>query len=261
MIKSYLLSILIFFTGSLFILSEGNAGYVSQNTFIQDTTGISKDSLDELVPYLDEVEADSPEERIGIYSLAIGLSSLFSEDLAVIGGGIMTANALLPFWYAVLGAVMGILFGDFSLYLLGRYLGKPILKYPPFKWFLSEESIQSSSAWFNTKGPYILILSRFIPGSRMPVYISAGMLEVPFWKFALYFGGTVLIWTPVFLWLSMKAGEEILYIYESYDQFAIPIILIIVVLFWGLYKLLPLLFTASGRRHLWDKIRKLFERK
>ncbi|MDR9418951.1 DedA family protein [Gracilimonas sp.] len=241
--------------------TQAHTGYLSQDISVQDTTNISKDSLDELVPYLDEVEADSPEERLGVYSLAIAISTFFSEDLAVIGGGIMSANGLLPFWYAVLGAVLGIFIGDFSLYLLGRYLGKPVLKYPPFKWFLSEESIKNSSAWFNTKGPYILIISRFIPGSRMPVYISAGMLEVPFWKFALYFGGTVLLWTPIFLWLSMKAGEEILYIYEAYDQFAIPLILLFVIIFWGLYKLLPLLFTVSGRRHLWDKVRKLFKSK
>ena len=67
-----------------------------------------------------------------------------------------------------------------------------------------------------------------------------------------------MIWTPVFIWLSMKAGEEILRIYDTYDQFAIPVILLVVILLFILYKILPLLITAAGRRYLWSKIKKYF---
>lgn len=241
--------------------------YIPVDLFAQDSTrnadtlsinrydSVSRDSLDKLLPYLDEVQADSRNELNMLYVLAIATSSLISEDLAAIGAGLMVVNDLIPFWYAVLGAIIGILFGDYSLYFAGRYLGRPVLRKAPLRWFIKEESVVNSAIWFDKKGPFILFLSRFIPGSRLPVYLTAGILGTGFWKFTLYFGLTVLIWTPMFVWFSMLAGQEILYMYDAYQQYAIPFILIFIGLLYGFYKILPLLLTPAGRRLLWKKIR------
>ncbi len=230
------------------------------NTILNQNQTVSNDSLNKLLPYLDEVKTESREELNLLYVFAIAASSLMSEDLAAIGAGIMAVNDLIPFWYAVLGALLGILFGDYSLFFAGRYLGSPVLQWAPIRWFINEDSLKSSAIWFDKKGPFILFLSRFIPGSRLPVYLMAGILGTGFWKFTLYFGLTVIIWTPIFVWLSMLAGQEILYMYESYGQFAIPAIVIFIGLLFGFYKILPLLFTAAGRRLLWKKIKQLFGR-
>lgn len=225
-----------------------------------DTSATSVDSLEKVVPYLDEVEAKSKNELLLIYMLMIAFSTFFSEDLAAIGAGLMVANGMIIFWPATIAVIAGIFMGDLSLYLAGRWLGKPVLKIAPLKWFISEESIEVSVKWFDIKGPYILFVSRFIPGSRMPVYLTAGILETGFWKFLLYFGGTVLLWTPIFVWLSVIAGNEILTIYETYDDYAVWIILGIVILFIGLYKILPLVLTTRGRRLLWKKIQQIFNK-
>lgn len=225
---------------------------------VQDSSNISEDSLEKIVPYLDEVEADSKNELLVIYMLLIAFSTFFSEDLAAIGAGLMVANGMITFWPAAIAVIAGIFTGDFTLYLAGRWLGRPVLKIPPFKWFIHEDSIEVSVRWFDIKGPYILFASRFIPGSRMPVYLTAGILETRFWKFLLYFGGTVLLWTPIFVWLSVLAGNEILTIYETYDDYAVWIILGIVILFIGLYKIVPLVLTTRGRRLLRKKILTIF---
>lgn len=226
----------------------------------QDTSEISDDSLKKIVPYLDDVDADSENELLAIYMVLIAFSTFFSEDLAAIGAGLMAANAMIPFWPAVFAVIIGIFIGDFSLYLAGRWIGKPILKLPPFKWMIKEETLESSVKWFKTRGPYILFASRFIPGSRMPVYISAGILDTGFWTFLFYFGGTVLLWTPIFVWISMLTGNELLAFYEKYDQYAVWVILAVVLLFYGLYKFIPLMMTPPGRRLAWKKLRRLFRK-
>lgn len=248
----------IFFSGYV------SDGLIAQDSLLKDTVtiqdqhqSIPNDSLDKLLPYLDEVKTESEEKLNLLYIFAIAVSSLMSEDLAAIGAGVMAVNDLIPYWYAVLGAILGILFGDYSLYFAGRYLGRPVLEWAPIRWFINDDSLKSSAIWFDKKGPFILFLSRFIPGSRLPVYLMAGILGTGFWKFTLYFGLTVIIWTPIFVWLSMLAGQEILYMYESYGQFAIPAIVVFIGLLFGLYKILPLLFTAAGRRLLWKKIKQL----
>lgn len=232
--------------------------FINAPTQPQDSSQINNDSLEKLVPYLDDVEADSENELHATYMILIAFSTFFSEDLAAIGAGLMAANSMIPFWPAAVAVIIGIFIGDFSLYLAGRWLGKPILKFPPFKWMIKEETIESSVKWFKTRGPYILFASRFIPGSRMPVYISAGILDTGFWTFLFYFGGTVLLWTPIFVWLSMIMGNELLAFYEKYDQYVVWVILAAVVIFYGLYKIIPLTMTAAGRRLAWRKLRDFF---
>lgn len=235
---------------------------LSLNNFTQpqDTSNISDDSLQKLVPYLDEVNADSKDELYATYMLLISFSTFLSEDLAAIGAGLMAANAMIPFWPATFAVIMGIFIGDFSLYLAGRWIGKPILKLAPFKWMIKEETLEASVKWFKSRGPYILFASRFIPGSRMPVYISAGILDTGFWTFSFYFGGTVLLWTPVFVWISMLTGHELLAFYDKYNQYVIWVILAVLLVFYGLYKIIPFMLTAAGRRLLWREIRHFFRK-
>ncbi len=266
-----LLWLIIFqFTGAFSVFGESidiiESELVSQDSIYtglsvaeQDTSRSIDDSLKNMVPYLNDVKADSKNELLFLYILAIILSSFMSEDLACIGAGIMVANGLLQFWPAAFGAIAGIYIGDFSLYFAGRLLGRSIFTVVPFKWFLTEKSVNASMRWFNAKGPYILFASRFIPGSRFPVYLTAGILKTPFWKFLIYFGLTVLLWTPLFVWISVFAGNEIFTFYEKYDDYAVIIAIIAIAILFLLYKLLIPLFTARGRRVLWGKIRKLFD--
>lgn|GEM_PF-1798759 len=192
---------------------------------VPDSNKIHEDSLEKLVPYLDRVEKGSKNELLVVYMLLIILSTLFSEDLACIAAGLMVANGLIAFWPAAIAAVIGIFLGDFSLYFAGRLLGNSIFTVPPFKWLVKKENVYSAEAWFEKKGPIILVLSRFIPGSRFPVYLSAGILKTSFWKFLIYFGLTALLWTPTFVWFSVFAGSELLTFYESYEDYALWTIL------------------------------------
>jgi membrane protein DedA with SNARE-associated domain len=217
-----------------------------------------KDSLNEIVPYLDDIEG-GPEAEL-LYILLIVLTTLMSEDLACIGAGLMVAKGFIEFWPAALASIGGIFLGDFTLYAAGRLLGDSIFKVKPFSWLISEENVERSMTWFETKGPVIFVMSRFIPGSRFPVYLSAGLLNTKFWKFSLYFGLTVLIWTPIFVWLSVFAGNEILTYYEKYEDYAIWILLAALILLFVIYKYLLPLLTSRGRRIMWMKINRLLNR-
>ncbi len=188
---------------------------------LSDTAKVKNDSLQKLVPYLNKVKADSENELMILYMLLIVLATFMSEDLTCIGAGLMAAQGLIDFWPAAIAATAGIYIGDFTLYFAGRLMGNAIFNVPPFKWMVKKENVYSAEAWFQKKGPVILVLSRFIPGSRFPVYLSAGILKTGFWTFLLYFGLTALLWTPTFVWLSVFAGNELLLFYEAYEEYAV----------------------------------------
>jgi membrane protein DedA with SNARE-associated domain len=203
---------------------------ISGEAQVPDTTISTKDSLEKLVPYLNKVNADSPQELMVVYMLLILLATWLSEDLACIGAGLMVAQGMIEFWPAALAAILGIYVADFALYIAGRLLGIRIFSIPPFKWLINKEHIESAVLWFQKKGPIILIASRFIPGSRIPVYLSAGILKNRAWTFIFYFGLPVLLWTPFLIWISVFAGDKILSFYHAYDDYALWIIAGLVVI-------------------------------
>ena len=184
-------------------------------------------------------------------------STFVSEDLACIGAGLLVASGRLGFPPAAAACLTGIFAGDLSLFMTGRLLGRAVVSRAPMKWFLTEHQLQRSSQWFRERGPAVIVASRFLPGSRLPTYVAAGVLHTPFWRFALWFGVAALLWTPLLVGLSALFGAPILDAFRAFEMWAIPgAVLAMVVLLVGL-RLVPKLFTWRGRRLLAASWRRL----
>ncbi|MGK7391757.1 MAG: VTT domain-containing protein, partial [Candidatus Cyclobacteriaceae bacterium M2_1C_046] len=186
----------------------------------------------------------------------IAFSTLISEDLTCIGAGLMAARGFIGFWPATIACFLGILVGDMLLYLAGRWLGRPAIQKAPLKWLISEKDLKKSSQWFKAKGPAIILTSRFLPGSRLPTYFSAGVLGTGFWMFSLYFTAAALLWTPLLVGLSMIIGNELLQYFIIYQDYALWIFLAGVVLLLFIAKVIIPVFNYRGRRLLIGRIRR-----
>ena len=202
-----------------------------------------------------------------IVMLLIVLATFISEDLTCIGAGLMAAKGTIGFIPAVTASFLGIFLGDILLFLAGKYIGRPALGYPPLKWIIKEEDISRTSRWFSAKGPIIITVSRFLPGSRLPTYFGAGVLGTSLWIFSFYFLIAALIWTPLLVGLAAAVGSQMLVYYDRYKHYSIILLLGTLVFLWLLTKLVVPLFSLQGRRWLLaafrekvDKVLKLFSK-
>ena len=191
-----------------------------------------------------------------LYMVLIALSTLISEDLACIGAGMMAARGIIGFFPAAAAAFMGIVVGDVLLFLAGRFIGRPALGKAPLKWLLTEEDIERSAEWFRVRGPAIILISRFLPGSRLPTYFSAGMLGSSLGTFMVYFGFAALLWTPALVGLSTVVGSRLLTYYPIFEQYAIWVAMATVGFLWLGVRVLVPLSSFRGRRLLLAKIRR-----
>ncbi len=182
--------------------------------------------------------------------LLIALATLISEDLACIGAGLLAARGIIGLWPAVGGAFIGIVGGDLILFALGRILGRSALKRRPLKWFLTADDIENSSNWFAARGPSIILASRFIPGSRLPTFFSAGMLGRRMGPFIFYFCLAAALWTPALVGLAALFGQKMLAYYHVFQAYAVWAVLVMALLIWMSVNIVPPLFTYRGRR-LW----------
>ncbi len=192
-----------------------------------------------------------------ILMIVIILSTLISEDLTCIGTGLMIARGLIGFFPGVLACLLGIFFGDILLYLSGRWLASSTLHKAPLKWFISEKDVEKSYHWFEAKGPAIIIASRFIPGTRLPTYFSAGAIGASFWMFILYFGIASLIWTPVLVSLAVLVGNEMIEYFNVYQDYALWVLLGFLFVAYLFFKILIPLLTFRGRRILVGKWKRI----
>ena len=189
--------------------------------------------------------------------ILIALATLISEDLACISAGLIAARGIIGLIPAIIASFLGILIGDILLYLAGRYIGQPALTRVPLKWLIKEEDATRAARWFTAKGPTIIITSRFLPGSRLPTYFSAGMLGTGFWRFTIYFSVAAALWTPLLVGLSSTVGNRMFIYYDSFKSYGIFVVVATVLLIWLSLKLIVPLFSHHGRQRLSSRYRRL----
>ncbi len=194
-------------------------------------------------------------------ALSIALATLITEDLATIFAGILAGNGLLSLFWAATGSLAGVLGGDFGLYVIGYFGGMPILKRAPFKWLISEDRVSQGAELFQKHGGKIIFSSRLLPGSRFPIYLAAGIVRYPFWKYFLLLNTACILSTAILLYLSMKLGKVLLDYLKVYETYAIPVLLAVILIIWLIVKFTEILATRQSRlrflarcRMVWRKI-------
>jgi membrane protein DedA with SNARE-associated domain len=189
------------------------------------------------------------------------LFPLVSEDLACIGAGLLVIKGVIGFIPATAACFTGIFLADVSLYALGRVVGNPVLKWIPFRWIVKEKDLKRAEELFEVRGMEIIFASRFIPGIRLPVYLVSGMIKARFSLFIGYFVLSILIYTPLLVGLAALFGQPLLDLFIIYQDYALILLLIVVALIFGVFKVLLPLMTVRGRRKLymqWTGIKKKF---
>jgi membrane protein DedA with SNARE-associated domain len=119
---------------------------------------------------------------------ALGLSIFFAtfiyEDGATLLAATLSASGRLDPRIGLLSAFLGIWVGDMGLYGLGSSLGRRTVQWRWLQKYLRPESLARAEAWLAKHGTFALVMSRAIPGSRLPLYLAAGALRLPVRLFA-----------------------------------------------------------------------------
>lgn len=202
---------------------------------------------------LQRAETLSPVE----VAVLLGVGTLISEDLSCASAGVLAAREILPFGLASLGCLLGIWLGDLGLYALGRFGGRRLLRRAPFRWWIGEKRVVQGEQLFQRHGGKLVFGSRFLPGSRVPVYVAAGILQFPFWKFALFMALACAVWTPLLVGFSMKLGDALLDWLAVYEKTVWVAFVGVVIAVWLVARILEFGFTHRGRRRLvsaWSRL-------
>jgi membrane protein DedA with SNARE-associated domain len=180
--------------------------------------------------------------------LLLAAATLVSEDLACVAAGLLVAQGAVGFLPAVIACLAGIVVGDIGLYGAGRLIGARALSLPPIRWVLSEARVAESAAWFERRGPLVILLTRFVPGTRLPTYFTSGLLRTGFLRFALYFLVAAALWTPLLVGVSSLVGRRVFDYFEVFRRNAPLGLAVTALVVWLVVKAIPVVASWRGRR-------------
>ncbi|MDR1497106.1 MAG: alpha/beta fold hydrolase [Puniceicoccales bacterium] len=150
--------------------------------------------------------------RLWVLMLIIIVCAFVAEDPTCLASGLLVAQGVMSFTAATCACLVSILIGDFTLYLIGYVLGRPALRVPPLRWIVPEYKIDRMAGWFEKKGfqgLLLIVTSRFIPASRLPTFVSAGIMRLSLWRLGILFFIAAALWTPPLVWIAAELSDRI----------------------------------------------------
>ena len=139
-----------------------------------------------------------------------GIGVPLGEDLILIPAGILLGfGELQPIWMTGLFAYLGVLCSDCMWFVLCWTYGTPLLHKRWFKRAVHPRRLLEIKHQIERRGMWVVVMARFVPGSRTPAITAAGVLHLSFWKFALATGAACLVTVPLQLGLGYFISQGV----------------------------------------------------
>lgn len=138
--------------------------------------------------------------------------------------GFLSYTGRLDFITLILVAFAGTTAGMTLTYFVGLKAGMPFIQRYG-KWLLfSPAKLDKTQKWFEKYGSILISIGYFIPGVRHFTGYFAGIVALPFRKFALYAYSGALFWVVLFLGIGRVFGPQWMGIFHLFELYALWII-------------------------------------
>ncbi len=171
-----------------------------------------------------------PWHELGQYGLVFGglVISAFGfpipEEVPIVTAGVLVGkewdnpNSWMKWWAMLPVCIAGVVVCDMILYFIGRRWGTKLLRrnwvqkhvLPPEK----KEKIERN---FHDYGIAILLVARFLPGIRTPIFLMAGLMKLPLRKFLLADGLYAIPGVNLLFWLAYWFTDQFLRAFEKVE--------------------------------------------
>ena len=107
------------------------------------------------------------------------------------------ASGYIPLTHAVVACIVGVYVGDLGLWVWGVSLEVDALRVPWLSRALSSTNVSAVRDQIEKRFGTAILVSRFVPGSRLPMYVAMGIWGWRPLAFAAWSLVAVVAWTPL----------------------------------------------------------------
>lgn len=154
------------------------------------------------------------------------LGAFTIEDLAIITTALIASQTGMPITLPIAALFIGIMLGDISLYLAGRFACR--LSF--LKRIIGNPKTEYARRLLDRNLVVAVFTTRCLPGTRLPCYTAFGTLRVPFNRLILIDICAVFMWSVGMFMLFYSLGE----VAQTYAANIIPWIIATVLLLFAI---------------------------
>ncbi|NUN70622.1 MAG: DedA family protein [Bacteroidetes bacterium] len=150
------------------------------------------------------------------------------SDVMIVAGGYLIGIGHIDLWTSLIVSTLGSTTGFMTMYKIGDWFGLRIIEQGKIK-FLPLDSVHTVERWFRQYGYWLIVINRFLSGTRAVVGFFAGMAEVKFIPTAILCFISAMLWNGILLYAGTLLGknwEEIGSYLTTYSQVVTGLIVI-----------------------------------
>jgi len=142
----------------------------------------------------------------------------------------LTPPVRLIWWIMLPLLILGVVISDGLLYGMGRFWGPRLLNAPWMKRLIPSERQRRIEDNFHRYGVLVLLFARFLPTIRSPIFITAGIMRLPFERFLLADGLYAIPGVSLLFFLAFWFGDtfrNLVFSFERRVDSAKPILILL----------------------------------
>lgn len=135
----------------------------------------------------------------------LALATLVTEDGTLIAGSLMVGAGIAPAPLVIGAVAFGIAAGDVGLYGIGALARR-------IRWLkrrLPIKKARQARRWLKGKSTPLLFASRFLPGTRLPTYLTFGFLRMPLLHFILVMSAAAAVWVSLMVFFISEVQKAV----------------------------------------------------
>jgi membrane protein DedA with SNARE-associated domain len=130
------------------------------------------------------------------------------SDLVVVIGGSLISTGAISFIPTLILTTIGSVLGFMTLYYIGSQLDQKVIRAGKVK-YISVEALARAELWFNKYGYFIILINRFLPGTRSVISFFAGLSGLIVKKTIILAAVSAFIWNAIIISLGVFFGDNV----------------------------------------------------
>jgi membrane protein DedA with SNARE-associated domain len=172
---------------------------------------------------------------IVLFLVLTGCGLPIPEEFPIVFAGVLSSQGNLDPWFAFLACLIGALMGDSVMYAIGYHFGHGLaMRHPKLSKLLGAQREASFEQAIERHMFKVMALARFMVGVRGPVYLSAGVVRVPFRQFIMYDLVCATMVVGTFFSVAYYFGDQITDLLRD-AEWALTLVVVLVVLVAALW--------------------------
>jgi membrane protein DedA with SNARE-associated domain len=161
-----------------------------------------------------------------LQAVIIILGTFILEDAATLLAAMQVATGDIALPVALAALYAGIVLGDLGLYGLGWLANR----HPWALRLIPKRRQDLGRDWVTTRVFPLVMVSRFIPGLRLPTYTTLGFLRAPLAQFAAAAILATLAWTSLLFFISLRLGVVLMRYLGIWRWAGLALFLVVIVI-------------------------------